>query len=185
MVIYRRRWFCINNIQTSSSNWKKKARQCKATSTYLEIIRFTFRIINQQTFFLPVKILLLKYIENHNVTKNCGMQKEWDTVNFMLPWKERLIAREGYKSIYCTVNTTNRIAKMEVGCLEYPGASTSTTAQPSREPPHERKGTGTCHTENLWEEKPTKPRERGEGEKRLTEPSTMENWTRQWITWSM
>ena len=49
---------------------------------------------------------------------------------------------------------------MEVGCLEYPGASTigskslgnnaamtGRTAQPSHEPPHERKGTGTHHTE--------------------------------------
>jgi len=56
---------------------------------------------------------------------------------------------------------------MEVGYLEYPGASnigsqhlgwnnatmTGTTAQPSHEPPHERKGTGTCHTENISGEK--------------------------------
>ena len=55
----------------------------------------------------------------------------------------------------------NCIAKMEFGCLEYPGASTigsqptdlnnapitGTMAQPSHEPPHERKGTGTRHTE--------------------------------------
>ena len=58
------------------------------------------------------------------------------------------------------VEINNCIAKMEVGCLEYPGASTigsqpldwnnapmtGTTAQPSHEPPHERKGTGTHHT---------------------------------------
>ena len=50
---------------------------------------------------------------------------------------------------------------MEIGCLKYPGASTigsqpldwnnapmtGTTAQPSHEPPHQRKGTGTRHTE--------------------------------------
>ena len=56
---------------------------------------------------------------------------------------------------------------MEVGCLEYPGASTigsqpldwnnapmnGTTAQPSHEPPHERKETGTRHTENISGEK--------------------------------
>ena len=30
---------------------------------------------------------------------------------------------------------------------------TGTTAQPSHEPPHERKGTGTCHTENISGEK--------------------------------
>ena len=56
---------------------------------------------------------------------------------------------------------SNCIVKMEVGCLEYPGASTigsqpldwnnapmnGTTAQPSHEPPHQRKGTGTRHTE--------------------------------------
>ena len=59
---------------------------------------------------------------------------------------------------------------MEVGCLEYPWASTigsqpldwhnapmtGTTAQPSHEPPHERKGTRTNHTENISGEKPTK-----------------------------
>ena len=58
-----------------------------------------------------------------------------------------------------SVNTC--IAKMEVGCLKYPGASTigsqpldwnnapmtGTTAQPSHEPPQQRKGTGTRHTE--------------------------------------
>ena len=73
----------------------------------------------------------------------------------------------------------NCIAKMEVGCLEYPGASTigsqpldwnnapmtGTTAQPSHEPPHERKGTGTRHTEkHQGEKKPTKPKGEGEGE---------------------
>ena len=60
---------------------------------------------------------------------------------------------------------------MEVGCLKYPGASTigsqpldwnnapmtGTTAQPSHEPPHQRKGTGTRHTEkkNISGENPT------------------------------
>ena len=46
---------------------------------------------------------------------------------------------------------------------------TGTTAQPSHEPPQERKGTGTRHTEkkkkNIGGEKPTKPRGRGEGKK--------------------
>ena len=67
---------------------------------------------------------------------------------------------------------------MEVGCLEYPVASTigsqpldwnnapmtGTTAQPSHEPPHERKGTGTRHTENISGEKNNKAKgeERGE-----------------------
>ena len=68
---------------------------------------------------------------------------------------------------------------MGVGCLEYPGASTigsqhlgssnspmtGTTAQPSHEPPHEIKRTGTHHTENISGEKPTKPRGRGQGKK--------------------
>ena len=63
---------------------------------------------------------------------------------------------------------------MEIGCLEYPGAATigsqplvynnapmtGTAAQPSREPPDERKGTGTRHTENISGEKTTKPRGR-------------------------
>ena len=40
-----------------------------------------------------------------------------------------------------------------------------TTVQPSHEPPHERKGTGIRHTENISGEKPTKPRGRGEGKK--------------------
>ena len=103
MIIHQRRRFCINNIQTWSCNWKKK--QDKATSTYLVIISFTFSIINQEIFFLSVKILLLKYIENHNVTKNCGLQKKWDIVNFMLPWNERLIAGERHKNIlYCKYN---------------------------------------------------------------------------------
>ena len=35
---------------------------------------------------------------------------------------------------------------------------TGTTAQPSHEPPHERKGTDTRHTENISREKTTKPR---------------------------
>ena len=41
---------------------------------------------------------------------------------------------------------------------------TATTAQPSHEPPHERKGTGTRHTEktSVEREKTTKPR--GEGD---------------------
>ena len=37
---------------------------------------------------------------------------------------------------------------------------TGTTVQPSHEPPQERKGTGTHHTENINEEKTTKPRQR-------------------------
>ena len=37
---------------------------------------------------------------------------------------------------------------------------TGTTAQPSHEPLHERKGTGTRHTENISGEKTTKPRGR-------------------------
>ena len=59
------------------------------------------------------------------------------------------------------------IAKMEVGCLKYPGASTigsqpldwnnapmtGTTAQPSHEPPHQRKEAGTHHTEKTSVEK--------------------------------
>ena len=62
----------------------------------------------------------------------------------------------------------NCIAKMEVGCLEYLGASTigsqpldwnnapitGTTAQPSHEPPRKRKGTGTHHTgKHQWRKK--------------------------------
>jgi len=42
---------------------------------------------------------------------------------------------------------------------------TGTTAQPSHKPPHERKGTGTRHTENISGEKPTKPKGRWEGRK--------------------
>ena len=75
-----------------------------------------------------------------------------------------------------TIN--NCIAKMEVGCLEYPGASTigsqpldwnnapmnGTTAQPSHEPPHQRKGTDTRHTEKHQWRKPAMPRGRAEGE---------------------
>ena len=42
---------------------------------------------------------------------------------------------------------------------------TGTTAQPSHEPPQERKGTGTRHTEkHQGEKKPTKPKGEGEGE---------------------
>ena len=41
---------------------------------------------------------------------------------------------------------------------------TGTTAQPSHEPPHERKGTRTRHTENISGEKPNKPRGRARGE---------------------
>ena len=54
-----------------------------------------------------------------------------------------------------------------------------TTAQPSHEPPHERKGTGTRHTENISGEKQQSLRGGegggGGGENRLTEPSTKEN----------
>ena len=59
---------------------------------------------------------------------------------------------------------------MEVGCLEYPRTSTigsqpldwnnapktGTTALPSHEPQHERKETGTRHTENISGEKANK-----------------------------
>ena len=41
---------------------------------------------------------------------------------------------------------------------------TGTTAQPSHEPPQERTGTGSHHTENISGEKPTKPKGRGGGE---------------------
>ena len=90
---------------------------------------------------------------------------------------------------------------MEVGCLKYPGASTigsqpldwnnapmtGTTAQPSHEPPHQRKGTGTRDTEKTSvEEKPNKPRGRAGGEENGQQnPAGRENWTRQGITWSM
>ena len=42
---------------------------------------------------------------------------------------------------------------------------TGTTAQPSHEPPHERKGTGTLHTENISGEKNQQSLRRGGGEK--------------------
>ena len=42
---------------------------------------------------------------------------------------------------------------------------TGTTVQPSREPPHEWKGTGTRHAENVSGEKKTKPRGRKWGKK--------------------
>ena len=129
MIIHQRRRFCINNIQTWSCNWKKK--QDKATSTYLVIISFTFSIINQEIFFLSVKILLLKYIENHNVTKNCGLRKKWDIVNFMLPWKERLIVGEGHENIlYCKYNKTItrqcqfKYLRYQVGQDQIPGSET-------------------------------------------------------------
>ena len=42
---------------------------------------------------------------------------------------------------------------------------TGTTAQPSHEPPHQRKGTGTRHTEKTSvEKKPNKPRGRAGGD---------------------
>ena len=82
----------------------------------------------------------------------------------------------------------NCIAKMEVGCLKYPGASTigsqpldwnnapmtGTTKQPSHEPPHQRKGTGTHHTDkSISGEKPNWPRGRvGEEENGRQKPST-------------
>ena len=86
----------------------------------------------------------------------------------------------------CFLLFNNCIAKMEVGCLEYPGASTissqpldwnnapmtGTTAQPSHEPPHERKGTGTLYTENISGEKNQQSLRGGGGRKWLTEPST-------------
>ena len=67
---------------------------------------------------------------------------------------------------------------MEVGCLEYPGASTivsqpldsnnasitGTTVQPSHEPPHERKGTDTCLTEKHQWKKTNKAYGEGGGE---------------------
>ena len=61
---------------------------------------------------------------------------------------------------------------------------TGTTAQPNHDPPQERKGTGTRHTENISGEKTTKPRGGGGGgrgmraggeRKWLEEPSTKEN----------
>ena len=42
---------------------------------------------------------------------------------------------------------------------------TGTTAQPSHEPPHERKGTGTLHTENISGEKNQQSLRGGGGEK--------------------
>ena len=49
---------------------------------------------------------------------------------------------------------------------------TGTTAQPSHEPRHERKGTGTRHTENISGEKTTKPRgRRGGGENGCQNPA--------------
>jgi len=41
---------------------------------------------------------------------------------------------------------------------------TGTTALPSHEPPHERKGKGTRHTENISGEKANKALGEGEGE---------------------
>ena len=78
---------------------------------------------------------------------------------------------------------------MEVGYLEYPGASTigsqpldsnnapmtGTTAQPNHEPPHQRKGTGTRHTEKTSVEKNQQSLGGGREEKWLTEPSTKGN----------
>ena len=76
---------------------------------------------------------------------------------------------------------------MEVGCLTYPGASTigsqpldwnnapmtGTTAQPSHEPPHQRKGTGTRHTDkSISGEKPNRPRGRAGGEETQHEGKT-------------
>ena len=94
--------------------------------------------------------------------------------------------------LYGLIIINNCIAKMEVGCLKYPGASTigsqpldwnnapmtGTTAQPSHEPSHKRKGTGIRHTD--------RPRGRAGGEQNGRQnPSRRENWTRQGITWSM
>ena len=42
---------------------------------------------------------------------------------------------------------------------------TGITAQPSHEPPHERKGTGTLHTENISGEKNQQSLRGGGGEK--------------------
>ena len=78
----------------------------------------------------------------------------WDWISPQRPpWGQRRVTDVG-RWPFGEIN--NCIAKMEVGCLEYPGASTigsqpldwnnapmtGTTAQPSHEPPHERKGTG-------------------------------------------
>ena len=53
---------------------------------------------------------------------------------------------------------------------------TGTTAQPSHELRHERKGTGTRHTENISGEKNQQSLGGGgRGRKWLTEPSTKEN----------
>ena len=63
---------------------------------------------------------------------------------------------------------------------------TGTTAQPSHKPSQERKGTGTRHTEkHQWRRKQQSLGGGGGERKWLKEPSTKENWTRQWITWSM
>ena len=71
-------------------------------------------------------------------------------------WPQALKALLVVNSFKLHLNAFNNcIAKMEVGCLEYPGASTigsqpldwnnapmtCTTAQPSHEPPHQAEGT--------------------------------------------
>ena len=71
-------------------------------------------------------------------------------------WPQALKALLVVNSFKLHLNAFNNcIAKMEVGCLEYPGASTigsqpldwnnapmtGTTAQPSHEPPHQAEGT--------------------------------------------
>ena len=56
---------------------------------------------------------------------------------------------------------------------------TGTTVQPSHEPPHERKGTGTRRTEkkktSVEKNQQSLEGEGGRGRKWLTEPSTKEN----------
>ena len=112
----------------------------------------------------------------------------WREVTIVERWPlvcYRTVLRIGV--FFCPFN--NCIAKVEVGCLEYPGASTigsqlldwnnapltGTTAQPSHEPPHKRKGTGPRHTEkHQWREKLTSLGGGGRGRKWLTEPSTKE-----------
>ena len=99
----------------------------------------------------------------------------------------------------CFLLFNNCIAKIEVGCLENPGASTigsqpldwnnapmtGITAQPSHEPPHERKGTGTLHTENISGEKNQQSLRGGGGGENGWQNLAQKNWTCQWITWSM
>ena len=89
----------------------------------------------------------------------------------------------------------NCIAKMEVGCLEYPGDSTigsqplewnnapmtGTTAQPSHEPPHKRTGTGSRHTAQNHRRK--KENSYNNNKKKLRERKGEENGRKNLIGW--